>query len=69
MRQGREREATKTVFAFKEPLHVEARPRERNERSRFLPSEQKRLFMPECVEGAIIRAKRVSNCYIQEKEN
>ena len=29
---------------------------------------QKSLFIPGCVQGAIIRAKRVSNCYMQEKK-
>ena len=30
---------------------------------------QKTLFIPGCVQGAIIRAKRVSNCYMRQKEN
>ena len=33
----------------------------------FFAYRQKSLFIPGCVQGAIIRAKRVSNCYIQEK--
>ena len=32
----------------------EARPRERSDRGRFLPLGQKSLFIPACVQGAII---------------
>ena len=37
----------------------------------FFACRHKNLFIPRCVQGAIIfiRAKRVSNCYMQEKKN
>ena len=34
-------------------VFIEARPRERSDRDRFLPLGQKGLFIPGCVRGAI----------------
>ena len=50
-------------FVFNETMS-----KERSDRGRFLPLGKKKLFIPGCVQGAIVRAKRVSNCYIQKKK-